>query len=72
MPRCINYNSDTGTRPTYYTGRERTPLGSGLSPKYEPIGRTARGLDGRMYIVRYVGLNTKRWMYMWWLEDTQI
>ena len=53
MPGCINY-----------TGRERTPLGSGLSAKYEPVGR--------MYIVRYVGLNTKRWMYMWWLEDTQV
>jgi hypothetical protein len=50
-------------------GQERTPLGLGISCKYEPVGTIAQGRDGRMYMVGLVGVNTKRWIHMWWQKD---
>ncbi len=43
-------------------------MGVGLAAAFEPIGTVKRGRDGRMYMVGYVGVDTKRWIHAWWLE----
>jgi hypothetical protein len=67
MPRTRCKNIPEGCKAVYYTGTERTPLGLGISSRYEPVGIEHRGKDGRMYMVGYSGVNTKRWIYMSWL-----
>ncbi len=64
MPRCLNIPSNG--KPVYYTGREKTPLGRGISCKYAQIGTVEQGLDGRMYMVGYAGFNSKRWYVCFW------
>ena len=67
MPMC--YNNPLGEKPRYFKGTEKTPLGRGISPYYERIGSQSVGLDGRMYMVGYAGINRKRWIFMWWLGN---
>jgi hypothetical protein len=68
MPLCTNIPE--GCKKVYFTGEERTPTGYGLSPSHEAIGTVERGRDGRAYMVGYSGVNTKRWVHMWW-ESTE-
>jgi hypothetical protein len=67
LHKCLNV--PPGHRPCYFKGTERTPLGLGLSPRYEQLGSEHLGLDGRMYMVGYAGVNTKRWVYVHWRES---
>jgi hypothetical protein len=60
MPRCINI--PIGCKAVYYIGTEKSPLGRGISPRYKNIGEEEIGQDGRMYMVGYSGVNTKRWI----------
>lgn len=66
LKRC--YNVPIDCRPLYYTGNEATPTGYGRSPRYEPIGTIALGNDNKQYMVGMVGVNLKKWIYMWWEE----
>ena len=67
MPVC--HNTPFGGKPMPYKGDEKTPLGRGISAHHESIGSESLGLDGRMYMAGYAGINTKRWIYMWWLGN---
>lgn len=50
MPRCKNCPKNT-TKPTYYTGKEKTPRGKGFAAKHEQEGKKMKGKDGNMYHV---------------------
>lgn len=67
MPKCTNV--PIGCSSVYYRGIEKTPLGLGLSPRYESIGTIHIGRDGKRYIVGFSGVNKKRWVLMWWVRD---
>lgn len=57
MPLC---NNCPESEKVYYTGEENTPLGRGISARFEKIGQKRKGKDGKMYIVVKV-VNGKRW-----------
>ena len=57
MPLCKNCPH---TAKVYYTGKENTPLGRGISARFEKLGQQRKGKDGNMYLVVKVG-DGKRW-----------
>lgn len=69
MPRCVNV--PFGCPLVYYKGTEKSPLGNGVSPKYERVGKVMKGKDGQQYMVGYAGVNVKRWVRMHWLGFKQ-
>ena len=55
MPKCINNNTKT------YKGNEPSPKGLGYSACSEEIGKTMKGKDDNLWIVKLISNKQKRW-----------